>query len=33
MVKAKVMRVRADGPAAVKDERFDMTEGPESLGD
>jgi hypothetical protein len=32
-VKVKVMRVRADGPGAVKDERFDMTEGPESLGD
>jgi hypothetical protein len=25
----KVMRVRADGPRAAKDERWDLTEGPE----
>jgi hypothetical protein len=26
-------RVHADGPGAVKDERWDLPEGPESLGD
>jgi hypothetical protein len=26
--KVKVMRVRADGPGAVKDECWDLTEGP-----
>jgi hypothetical protein len=31
--KVKVMRVRADGPGAVKDEHCDLTEGPELLGD
>jgi hypothetical protein len=27
-MKVKVMRVRADGLGAVKDERWDLTEGP-----
>jgi hypothetical protein len=27
------LRVRADGSGAVKDERLDLTEGPESPGD
>jgi hypothetical protein len=31
--KVKVMRVRADGLGAVKDEGWDLTEGPESPGD
>jgi hypothetical protein len=31
--KVKVMRVRAHGPEAVKDERQNLTEGPESPGD
>jgi hypothetical protein len=30
--KVKVMQVHADGPGAVKDERWDLTEGLESLG-
>jgi hypothetical protein len=29
----KIMRVRADGPGAVKDERRDLTEGPGSSSD
>jgi hypothetical protein len=33
MAKVKVMQVRADGPRAVKDQRWDLTEGPESSGD
>jgi hypothetical protein len=32
-MKVKVMKVRADGLGAVKDERYDLTKGPESLGD
>jgi hypothetical protein len=32
-MKVKVMWVHADGPWAVKDERMDLTEGPESLDD
>ena len=31
--KVKVMRVPADGPGVVKDERCDLTEGPKSPGD
>jgi hypothetical protein len=31
--KMKVMRFRVDGLGAVKDECWDLTEGPESLGD
>ena len=31
--KVKVMHVRADGPVATKDERWDLTEGPEKPGD
>jgi hypothetical protein len=31
--KVKVMWVRADRPRAVKDDRWDLTEGPESSGD
>jgi hypothetical protein len=30
MAKVKVMQVHADGPGAVKDERWDLTEGPKS---
>jgi hypothetical protein len=33
MVKVKVMGVHPDGPGAMKDERCDLTEGPESPGD
>jgi hypothetical protein len=33
MTKVKVMRVRANGPGAVKNERWDLTEGPESPSD
>jgi hypothetical protein len=33
MVKVKVMRVYPDGPGAMKDEHWDMTEVPESLGE
>jgi hypothetical protein len=33
MAKLKVMRVHVDGPGAVKDERWELTEGPESPGD
>jgi hypothetical protein len=29
----KVMRVRANGSGAMKDESWDLTEGPESSGD
>jgi hypothetical protein len=29
----KVIRVRVDGPRAMKDERWDLTKGPKSLGD
>jgi hypothetical protein len=32
-MKVKVMRVRADGLRVVKDEYWDLTEGPESRGD
>jgi hypothetical protein len=32
-MKVKVMRVRADGPRVVKDERWDLTKGAESPGD
>jgi hypothetical protein len=32
MAKVKVMQVHADGPRVVKDERWDLTEGPESTG-
>jgi hypothetical protein len=32
-VKVKIMRVRVNGLGAVKDERWDLTEGPESSGD
>jgi hypothetical protein len=31
--KVKGMRAHVDGPGAVKDERWDLTEGPEKLGD
>jgi hypothetical protein len=31
--KVKVMQVRADGPRVVKDEQWNLTEGPKSLGD
>jgi hypothetical protein len=31
--KVKVMRVRADEPGTVKDERLDLTKGPEAPGD
>jgi hypothetical protein len=31
--KVKVMRVRVNGPGAVKDKRWDLTEGLESPGD
>jgi hypothetical protein len=30
--KVKVMQVRVDGPGAEKNERWDLTEGPESPG-
>jgi hypothetical protein len=33
MAKVKVMGVRPDGSGAMKDERCDLTEGPESQGD
>jgi hypothetical protein len=33
MVKEKVMQVCANGPGAVKDEDWNLTEGPESSGD
>jgi hypothetical protein len=32
-MKVKVLQVRADGLGAMKDEQWDLTEGPESLGD
>lgn len=32
-MKVKVMQVSADRPRAVKDERWDLTEGPEKWGD
>jgi hypothetical protein len=33
MTKVNVMRVRANGPGEVKDERWDLTERSESPGD
>jgi hypothetical protein len=33
IVKVKVMWARVDGPGTVKDEHWDLTEGPESPGD
>jgi hypothetical protein len=32
-MKVKIMRVGANGPGAVKDEHWELTEGPESPGD
>jgi hypothetical protein len=31
--KVKVMQIRVDRPGAMKDERWDLTEGPELSGD
>jgi hypothetical protein len=33
MAKVKVMRACADGPGAVKDDCWDLADGPEQLGD